>query len=112
MLNSCFLFCLAVLKQNKQQMERVSDKQVTDSGSRTDYCMHLLCVTVAPETSWVKTVMLCPADRVFKSCISEGISQPTGPQENPKEMEYRPIYTQTRKESDPHLPNRADLLTL
>jgi len=49
---------------------------------------------------------------VFKSCISEGISQPTGPQENPKEMEYRPIYTQTRTESDPRLPNRADLLTL
>lgn len=89
-----------MLKQSKQQMESASDKHVTSSGSRTDCCMHLLCVTVAPETSWVKTVMLCPAERVFKSCISEGISQPTGPQENPNEMEYRPIYMQTRMQSE------------
>ena len=55
--------CLAMLKRT----DSVSDKQVSDSASKPSYCMRLLCVTVAPETSWVKTVMLCPAERVFKS---------------------------------------------
>ena len=38
--------------------------------------------------------MLWPAERVLRSWISEGTSQPTGPHENPKEMEYRPICSQ------------------
>jgi hypothetical protein len=37
-------------------------------------------VTVAPETSCVKTVMDCPAERVLRGWISEGTSQPKGPQ--------------------------------
>ena len=46
---------------------------------------------MAPDTSSVKTVILWPADLVFKSWISEGTSHPMGPQAKPKEMEYSPI---------------------
>lgn len=54
-------------------------------------CKSLLCVTVAPETSWTKTVILWPAERVLRSWISDGTNQPTGPQAKPKEIEYRAI---------------------
>ena len=58
----------------------------------TPYCMlHIMgrkeMVTTAPDMSCVNTVMDWPAERVFRSWISEGMSQPMGPHPHPKEVE-------------------------
>ena len=58
----------------------------------TPYCMlHIMgrkeMVTTAPDISCVNTVMDWPAERVFRSWISEGMSHPMGPHPHPKEVE-------------------------
>ena len=48
---------------------------------------------MAPEISCVKTVILCTAERVFRSWISEGTNQPMGPHAKPNAIEYSAICT-------------------
>ena len=75
-----YMVAIASLQQRRGWRARRGSQNRKTPHCREQSMRRKVCVTVAPDTSCVNTVMDCPAERVLRGWISEGTSQPRGPQ--------------------------------